>query len=1028
MAIFESEFTTPGSSARIWLVLQVDLVSQNITTNQSTLNWYLRGEERIVNASPFNLNGVSSGSAKVGNLVGGTDNVVFNSGGLSYDFRATFATYNWASGTTTVTHAADGTATIKVEASFNSGDSILGTASFATSMVLTTIPRATTPTVSPSSGETAQTYTIGHAPASSGFYHDVAYGFAGTSGSFTDIQTNIVGTDTSTDWTPAHSLITDAVSKTATIRLITRDSSGGTIIGTKYVDLPLAVPSTVVPTVSATSFVDSQTASPDIPTLMGGAGRFVQGWSKLLPTVTASGAFGSTITDTDVTINAQTVNSGTAFPSAIALSGAVPFSTVATDTRGRTSDAFTGTVSVTAYNFPSLPTPTVQRTSDAAGNTPSPTGTYLAITPLAAVSDLTFSSVQKNLLEYQIRWRLKGAGSWTTAFAWGSSGVTGYTWTSKSMISGALSTSEYEVEVSIRDVFGKNGYDTANTVKTLVVPVASESVFMDWNEDVGLGIGRYHTGSGAFVQVAGSVDATDIQANGVTILSPTETRPGIVELATQAETSAGTDDIRYVSPAKLAAWGSAFAASRLLANKALNGDFRVNQKGITTGTSLTPQQMFHDQWFCSGLANLTFNPTGGTNTTGWGGTGATISRLTGLSISGLTGVTTAIRATMTAVVGGAYHSGDITSPYISITGGKQYTVSAWLRSSVAKTVRPSAQFANASGAAGANIDGVGTALTANTWQQVTWTFTANSGATRMGPYWYTTVAWAAGNTLDVAGVMVLEGDWTSRMPDYFDGSISGSMWSGTSHASTSYNITALPSITFTTAVNGYYVTLSSGGRVYKVIPKENAPSGALIAGHGGTAQMRIYKATTAFASRPSFAAGPVSMTSDGTDDIILEFYADGGATKTIGEAWCAPGATAIQYVPRLYSEELASCQRFYFSTSRNSVASSPLSDMGAANSTTSCIVRARLPVTMASLPAIGGTAIGSLVVRRMSAGTTTVPSLVAIDATEATDAIRGDVILSVTVAAATLGEMTYLRTVSTGQYLDFDSNTKAWAA
>lgn len=511
MAIYESEFTTPGSSARIWLVLQVDVVSQNIETNQTTLNWYVRGEERVVNASPYNLAAGRSGSA----TVGGT---VWSTGSSTYDFRASFAVNYWASGTTVITHDADGTKSITVAASYNSNDSILGTASFSTTLVLPTIPRATTPTVSPSSGETAQAYTIGHDPASSSFYHDVAYGFDGEGGSFTDIATNIIGTDVSTDWTPAHSLITDATSDTATIRLITRDGSGGTIIGTKYINLPLSVPSSVKPTISSVLFADAQVSSPDLPALMGGVGRFVQRWSKLQPTVTAAGASGSTVTDTDVTVNGQTVDSGSPFPSAIALSGSVPYSAIATDSRGRVSTAFTGTVPVTAYNFPSLPTPTVQRTSDAAGNIPDPQGTYLAITPAASVSDLTFGGVQKNLLEYQIRWRLKGAGSWTTAFAWGSSGVTGFTWTGKKVLAGALSTAEYEVEVSIRDLFGKNGFDTANTVKTLTVNVASESVDIDFNENIGIAFGRYHSGSGARIQVKDGLAADTITQDGEVVI------------------------------------------------------------------------------------------------------------------------------------------------------------------------------------------------------------------------------------------------------------------------------------------------------------------------------------------------------------------------------------------------------------------------------------------------------------------------------------------------------------------------------
>lgn len=542
MATWESEFTTPGTSARIWLVLQVDLVSQNIANNTSTLNWYLRMEERV-NASPYNLAGTSSANATVNALV-------YNAGGLNYDFRGTNATVGIASGTTVVSHNADGTKTITVAAAYNGG-SPLGTASFSTTWTLPTIPRATQPTVSPTSGQTGSTFTIGHSPATSSFYHDVAYSLDGGA-TYTDIQTDIVGADTSTDWTPAHSLLPDVTSATAIIRLITRASSGGTIIGTKTVNLPLTVPSSVKPTVSSVAWEDAQTSSPDIPTLMGGAGRFVQRWSKLKPTVTSAGAGGSSVTGATVTQAGQTTNSGTAFANPINSSGAVSYAAVATDTRGRASDPFYDTVAVKAYNFPNLPTPAVARTSDAGGATPSPTGTYLRITPAASVSSLNFGDGEKNLLEWRVRTRLKGAGSWTTVQDWTAATVSGATWTTPKVIGGYASSNEYEVEVSIRDLFGKNGFDTGNTIKTLTVPVPSESVFMDWNAGIGIGLGQYHTGSGARLQVTGGIeqdgnaviDAEDLATDSVA---------GIVKLATSAETIAGTDDSRTVTPAGLAA-------------------------------------------------------------------------------------------------------------------------------------------------------------------------------------------------------------------------------------------------------------------------------------------------------------------------------------------------------------------------------------------------------------------------------------------------------------------------------------------
>lgn len=132
MTIFESEFSTPGSSARIWLVEQVDFVSADPANNRSLVNWYVRMEERV-NASPYNLNGVMSGAAAV-------DGTVWSAGGLSYDFRGTNVTIPLASGSKWITHNSNGTKVAGVSASYGT-DSILGSASLASSYTLPTIIR-----------------------------------------------------------------------------------------------------------------------------------------------------------------------------------------------------------------------------------------------------------------------------------------------------------------------------------------------------------------------------------------------------------------------------------------------------------------------------------------------------------------------------------------------------------------------------------------------------------------------------------------------------------------------------------------------------------------------------------------------------------------------------------------------------------------------------------------------------------------------------------------------------------------------
>lgn len=551
--------TLPSRGRGYQLHLDLAQVSQSIPLNQSTVSWSLY----ITKGSGF---GAYTGYTCYWSSTGSSGSI----GG--YNFGG-YSTLSLGSGTFVVNHNPDGTGTANTSGSFSESDPDpeLGNGTVYASLALTTIPRATQPTVSPTSGETGTTFTIGHTPASSAFYHDVAYSIDGGS-TYTDIVTNLAGTDTSTDWTPAHSLLPNATSATAIIRVITYDSSGGSVIGTKTVNLPLTVPASVKPTVSSVSWEDSQTSAPDMPTLMGGAGRFVQGWSRLKPTVTSAGAGGSTVTGSTVTVNGRTTDSGTAFATPVALSGSVPFTAVAMDSRARNSDTYSNTVPVAAYNPPNLPTPLVVRTSDAGGGTPSATGTYLAITPAASVSSLLFAGSEKNLLEWRIRIKPLG-GSYTTVSDWSSATVSGNTWTTKYVAAGPyLSSLEYIVEVSVRDVFGKNGYNTGSTVKTLEVSVPSESVAFDWDAGEGLGINKYRQAGKALdvsgdvnldddLAVGGAVSATTITQGGQAVIDAgdiaTTSVAGIAELATDAETIAGTDKGRVVTPAGLeAAYGT----------------------------------------------------------------------------------------------------------------------------------------------------------------------------------------------------------------------------------------------------------------------------------------------------------------------------------------------------------------------------------------------------------------------------------------------------------------------------------------
>lgn len=76
-----------------------------------------------------------------------------------------------------------------------------------------------------------------------------------------------------------------------------------------------------------------------------------------------------------------------------------------------------------------------------------------------------------------------------------------------------------------------------------------------------------------------SVPPGSVTVNGIGFSNPpaTESAPGIAELATQAETDAGADDGRIVTPKKLMAAASSSSIANALVRRDASGNFRTNQ-------------------------------------------------------------------------------------------------------------------------------------------------------------------------------------------------------------------------------------------------------------------------------------------------------------------------------------------------------------------------------------------------------------------------------------------------------------------
>lgn len=303
--------------------------------------------------------------------------------------------------TLNITHNADGTKTLATSAWIN--HSVVTSSEQSYSQTLTTIPRATTPTLSAASTEMGSAVTITMNRASSSFTHTLSYKFGNASGTLGS------GLGTSYSWTIPLTLanqIPNATSGTGTITCQTYN--GSTLIGTKSISFIATVPNTVVPVINSVTVTEMVT-TPDIATKFSG---FVQSKSKPKIVTTATGAYGSTIQTYKVYIRDSSNNNLAVYSGAdatiepILISGTVKVVVSVTDSRGRTA-SYSQNITVLAYEPPKISGFAAFRcNSDGTANYE---GEYLNISlnfNIAPVSNL-------NDKYYEVDYRIKGTTAWT---------------------------------------------------------------------------------------------------------------------------------------------------------------------------------------------------------------------------------------------------------------------------------------------------------------------------------------------------------------------------------------------------------------------------------------------------------------------------------------------------------------------------------------------------------------------------------------------------------------------------------------
>ena len=378
--------------------------------------------------------------------------------GITSDDKITSSGITLFSRTLNIAHNADGTKTLATSARITHDQFSSSSQSY--SQALTTIPRATTPTLSATSVNMGASVTINMPRASSSFEHTLTYKFVNATGT--------IGSElgTSKAWEVPLSLasqIPNATSGSCTITCKTYN--GSTLIGTKTVSLTVKVPSSVVPSISTI------TAAEAVAGLSAKFGAYIQGKSQAKVTINASGSYSSTIKAYKTTINGKSYT-GSSFTSGIlSTSGTVTISTTVTDSRSRTATKST-TISVLAYTAPKISTFSGFRANSA--GTQDNNSTSVKCVYAWAITSLNSKNDNSYLFEY----RAKGASEWEALASGNSYSIN----TNRIFANFALIDSSYDMRLTVRDYF-------SSVVALLEIPTAF--TLLDFNASgKGLAFGK----------------------------------------------------------------------------------------------------------------------------------------------------------------------------------------------------------------------------------------------------------------------------------------------------------------------------------------------------------------------------------------------------------------------------------------------------------------------------------------------------------------------------------------------------------
>ena len=462
-----------SSNNGLYLNVYIEQGAQNIANNSTTVNWRVT-VSRPVYFHTYNLQGDSTLSLTLDGRNVHSSNPTWE----VWDGEATLA-----SGSSTISHNADGTKSFALSCTFNPNNGLHQTMTVRANVSLTTIPRSSSVRVG--TGVIGNSVTININRQNSSFKHTVRYKWAGKSGT---IASNV---DTSATWSIPIDFANDipnSASGTGTIFVDTY--SGSTKTGTQSTTFTASVPGNVKPTFTGVTLSDLNGAAQN---LISNSDTFIQVISNIKVAFNgAKGTYGSTITGyyAEIVGKNQSTSSNGGSLGIMNYHGTIKIRASVSDSRGRWSDAREVSVTVLEYFAPALSF-SIARTGS--------TSSTLTATRNAKIAPLMVAGSQKNSMTLTFKVARLG----TTNFQVDTGPATG-TWSSISSLVNSqanlagnyLANQSWVVIGILEDRFTRTEF---------MVNVATESVVFSYDRS-GVGVNK--------IRERGALDVKgDIYAN-----------------------------------------------------------------------------------------------------------------------------------------------------------------------------------------------------------------------------------------------------------------------------------------------------------------------------------------------------------------------------------------------------------------------------------------------------------------------------------------------------------------------------------